>query len=364
MSLLWRAHALRRVSSAVSGSCSGSCSVVSVNKNLFSTSTTTTTTTTPETPSVVPTGPLLGKISVIGAGMMSQAMVEPMIQSGLQPADQLCVYDVSDTAMLQMHDKLGINYAQSIQECLSETDLVILAVKPQNLTEPFFQHLRDSRNLDGARANAIMLSVIAGTPLNSLARGGFDKVVRSMPNTPATIGQGMTVWSCTQNLTADERSTARKVLSSFGKSMYVDDEAFIDMSTSISGSGPAYIFMLMEAMIDAGVHMGFPRNQATTLVYHTMLGSTLYAMDAKEHPAILRNRVTSPSGTTASAIYELENGKFRTVIKDAMWACYRRSLEMGNNDPNVGPYRNQHSSNHNNAPGGSGSNTGNGTNGN
>ena len=123
--------------------------------------------------------------------------------------------------------------------------------------------------------------------------------------------------------------------------MYVDDESFIDMATSISGSGPAYIFMLMEAMIDAGVHMGFPRDKATTLVYHTMLGSTLYAMDSGEHPAILRNSVTSPSGTTASAIYELENGRFRTVVKDAMCACYRRSLEMGNHDSNVGPGRHQ-----------------------
>jgi hypothetical protein len=124
--------------------------------------------------------------------------------------------------------------------------------------------------------------------------------------------------------------------------MYVDDESYIDMATSISGSGPAYIFMLMESMIDAGVHMGFPRDKATTLVYHTMLGSTLYAMETGEHPAILRNGVTSPSGTTASAIYELENGRFRTVIKDAMWACYRRSLEMGNHDSNVGPGRSSH----------------------
>jgi pyrroline-5-carboxylate reductase len=121
--------------------------------------------------------------------------------------------------------------------------------------------------------------------------------------------------------------------------MYVDDEKFIDLATSISGSGPAYIFLLMEAMMDCGVHMGFPRDQAATLVYHTMLGSTLYAMETGEHPAILRNMVTSPSGTTASAIYELEAGRFRTVIKDAMWACYRRSLEMGDHDSNVGPGR-------------------------
>ena len=121
--------------------------------------------------------------------------------------------------------------------------------------------------------------------------------------------------------------------------IFVDDEKYVDMATSISGSGPAYIFMLMEAMIDAGVHMGFPRDKATTLVYHTLLGSTLFAMETGEHPAILRNNVTSPSGTTASALYELENGRFRTVIKDAMWACYRRSLEMGGKESNVGPGR-------------------------
>jgi len=132
---------------------------------------------------------------------------------------------------------------------------------------------------------------------------------------------------------------ANNILACFSSQIYVDDEKYVDMSTSISGSGPAYIFILMEAMIDAGVHMGFPRDKATTLVYHTLLGSTLYAMETGEHPAILRNNVTSPSGTTASALYELENGKFRTVIKDAMWACYRRSWEMGGHESNVGPGR-------------------------
>jgi len=160
-----------------------------------------------------------------------------------------------------------------------------------------------------------------------------------MPNTPAQIGKGVTVWSCTDEIQAQEREKIKKVLCSFGKAIYVEDESFIDMSTSISGSGPAYVFMLMEAMTDAGVHMGFSRETATTLVHHTLLGSTLYAMETGQHPAILRNSVTSPAGTTASAIYELENGRFRTVVKDAIWACYRRSLEMGGADSNVGPGR-------------------------
>jgi pyrroline-5-carboxylate reductase len=187
--------------------------------------------------------------------------------------------------------------------------------------------------------NTTVLSVIAGKPMSVFEEGGFTKVARSMPNTPAQIGKGMTVWSCTTNIDSDERDKIMQMLCSFGLQVFVDDEDFIDMSTSISGSGPAYVFMLMEAMIDAGVHMGFSRATATTLVHQTILGSTLYAMETNEHPVILRNSVTSPAGTTASAIYELENGKFRTVIKDAIWACYRRSLEMGDKDSNVGPGR-------------------------
>lgn len=160
-------------------------------------------------------------------------------------------------------------------------------------------------------------------------------------NPTQTVGAGVTVWSCTDNIDSADRKKIKQVLDSFGKTVFVDDESFIDMSTSISGSGPAYIFLLMEAMIDAGVHMGFSRETATTLVHHTLLGSTKFAMETGEHPAVLRNSVTSPAGTTASAIYELENGKFRTVIKDAIWACYRRSLEMGGQSSQVGPGRQQ-----------------------
>jgi pyrroline-5-carboxylate reductase len=273
------------------------------------------------------------KIAMIGSGKMAQAIMEPMIQKNVQPADQIVIYDVSLQCMQEVHKQLGVTTAESLASAIEGADLVVLAVKPQNLTPAFFAELNRGNRKD----DAICLSIIAGKPSSVFEQSGMDKIVRSMPNTPATIGQGMTVWSCTPNLTTDERKKIMQVLSSCGKSMYVDDESFIDMATSISGSGPAYIFMLMESMIDAGVHMGFPREKATTLVYHTMLGSTLYAMESKEHPAILRNKVTSPSGTTALALYEFENGRFCTVIKDAMWACYRRSLEMGNHDSNVGP---------------------------
>ena len=278
---------------------------------------------------------VFGKIGFIGVGTMAQALIAPLIKTGLQPAEQITVYDVSAKAMKAVAaDFPGIKLAQNMQEVVNDADLVVCAVKPQNLGPEFFASMKPS-------PNTTLLSVIAGKPMSIYQDGGFAKVARSMPNTPAQIGQGMTVWCCTQNVDTEERNKIEQVLCSFGKQIYVDDEGFIDMSTSISGSGPAYIFMLMEAMIDAGVHMGFPRSTATTLVHHTVLGSTLYAMETGEHPVILRNAVTSPAGTTASAIYELENGKFRIVIKDAIWACYRRSLEMGDKDSNVGPGRQQ-----------------------
>jgi pyrroline-5-carboxylate reductase len=172
-----------------------------------------------------------------------------------------------------------------------------------------------------------------------------------MPNTPAMIEEGVTVWTkndipqfsgkakSADHFTDYEIKLCRACLACMGTEIHVEDENFIDMATSISGSGPAYIFMLVEAMVDAGVHMGFSRDIATKLVHQTLLGSTLYAMETKEHPAVLKNRVTSPAGTTASAMYELDKGRFRTVIQDAIWACYRRSLEMGGRNSDIGPGR-------------------------
>ena len=279
------------------------------------------------------------KITFIGAGKMAQALIQPLIDANLQPAENITLYDVSQSTMQSISQQYDnkIQTSQSIPEAVQDADLIVMAVKPQNLTK-VYQEMQDSNT--NIREDCTLLSVIAGKPIQSYLDGTpIQKIARSMPNTPAQIGQGVTVWTATSNISPEERTRIKQILCSFGKAIFVEDESYIDMSTSISGSGPAYVFLLMEAMIDAGVHMGFSREMATTLVHHTLLGSTLYAMESKEHPAILRNSVTSPAGTTASAIYELENGKFRTVIKDAIWACYRRSLEMGGADSNVGPGR-------------------------
>lgn len=276
---------------------------------------------------------------------MAQAMIDPLITNGYQPAEKISVYDVSTKSLENLKSKFpGIQTAQSIGEAVHEAECIVLAVKPQNINESFWGEFPSSKagsDKDGSgfrlREDATLLSILAGTPVRDFTPSGISKIVRSMPNTPSMIGQGMTVWCCTPSLTSSDRQSVSKLLNTFGKSIFVDDEKFVEMSTSISGSGPAYIFMLMEAMIDSGVHMGFSRETATTLVHHTLLGSTLYAMETGEHPAILRNSVTSPGGTTASAIYELEKGGLRPLVNDAIWACYRRSLEMGGNNSSVGP---------------------------
>eukprot|EP00804_Cyclotella_cryptica_P022438 CCRYP_015084-RB/>CCRYP_015084-RB protein AED:0.35 eAED:0.35 QI:319/1/1/1/0.75/0.6/5/347/371 len=284
---------------------------------------------------------IFSKITFLGTGKMAQAMMSPLINHNLQSPSSITAYDVSDSA-LQRVEKLfpGINTASSISEAVNDSQLIVYAVKPQNVDKVNAEIWKAKAEVGGVRDDATILSVAAGKPIETFVMGsGIERVARSMPNTPAQIGAGVTVWSCTDNIDANDRKKIKRVLDSFGKTVFVDDESFIDMSTSISGSGPAYIFLLMEAMIDAGVHMGFSRETATTLVHHTLLGSTKFAMETGEHPAVLRNSVTSPAGTTASAIYELENGKFRTVIKDAIWACYRRSLEMGGQNSQVGPGR-------------------------
>ena len=191
-------------------------------------------------------GGLCDKLAFIGAGMMAQAMIRPLINNGYQKADKIAIYDVNNHTMKDVQkDFPDIQMAQSIEEVVTDADLIVCAVKPQNINAQFFEQFpKDTRQ------DATLISILAGTTVGEFSPSGINKIVRAMPNTPATIGQGITVWCCTPNLTTEERSSVKEVLSSFGKEIYVDDEKFVDMSTSISGSGPAYIFLLMEAMID------------------------------------------------------------------------------------------------------------------
>ena len=177
-----------------------------------------------------------------------------------------------------------------------------------------------------------MLSIVAGASIEKISRGlDHRMVVRSMPNTPAQIGEGITVWTAASEVSDEQMEMARQILGALGEEVFVEEENYLDMATALSGTGPAYVFLFMEAMVDAGVHLGFPRRIAEQLVAQTVRGSVDFYQRNEEpvHLARLRNEVTSPGGTSAEALYYLEKAGFRTAISRAIWAAYERSLELG-----------------------------------
>lgn len=200
----------------------------------------------------------------------------------------------------------------------------MLSVKPQRLD-------RVLKDLEGTvRPSQLVISIIAGARVHKISQALSNGiVVRAMPNTPSQIGAGMTAWTCPDVVDEARRLQVRTMLSALGKELFVETENMIDMATSLSATGPTYIFMVMEAMTDAGVHLGFSREIAKELVQQTMLGSVLFAMESHKHPAELRNMVTSPGGTSAEAIYQMEKGTLRTVLSKAIHAAYKRAVELG-----------------------------------
>ncbi len=150
-----------------------------------------------------------------------------------------------------------------------------------------------------------------------------------MPNTPSQIGHGITAWTCTDKVSGEEREQVKSLLTALGRELFVETENMIDMATSLSATGPTYVFLVMEALTDAGVHMGFSRDIAKELVQEMMLGSVLFAKESHLHPAELRNMVTSPGGTSAEAIYQMEKGGLRTVLSKAVYSAYQKAVDLG-----------------------------------
>lgn len=264
------------------------------------------------------------RISVIGPGAMGEAIIGGLLRHELVAPDHVLVSHPREERRRELQARYGVGVTAENAEAAHWGRVVILAVKPQMLKR-VLPPLRGSM-----RDDDLALSVVAGATIAGIA-GALDHpaVVRSMPNTPAQIGEGMTVWTAAHEVNEQQRGWARTILSALGREIEVDNEQYLDMATALNGTGPAYFFMVLEAMIDAGVHMGLPRRVAEELVLQTMLGSVRYAQQSGTHPAQLRNAVTSPGGTSAAAISELERGGLRTVLSDAIWAAYRRSVELG-----------------------------------
>ena len=267
------------------------------------------------------------KITFIGPGVMAEAMIAGLLHKKLAQPEEITVSGPREERGVQLHEKYGINTTTDNTSAASQADVVVLSVKPQRLSEVM-------KGLKSIRAEALVLSIIAGANIKKIGTGLKHKaIVRSMPNTPGQIGEGITVWASSKEVTEEQQETARAMLGALGDEVFVEDESYLDMATALSGSGPAYVFLFTEALIDAGVHMGFPRRIAEQLVLQTIKGSVSFYHQAERHPATLRNQVTSPGGTSAEALYYLEKAGFRTAISRAIWAAYQRSLELGKEKP-------------------------------
>jgi pyrroline-5-carboxylate reductase len=269
--------------------------------------------------------PLVGRtLATVGSGVMAEAIIAGLLRGHLLEPGNIVASHPRAERREQLAAEHGIRVTASNGEAVEGADIILLAVKPQMLVRvgrDIAPHVRDGQ---------LVLSIVAGATTSAIGEIlGLQQVVRSMPNTPAQLGRGMTVWYATPETTDTQRDQARALLSALGVQMEVDDEKLVAMATAVSGTGPTYVFLVMEALIDAAVHLGFPRHVAHDLVIETLEGSTFFAKQTGAHPAVLRNMVTSPGGTSAAALHELESGRLRTVLSEAVWAAFRRTVDLG-----------------------------------
>jgi len=264
------------------------------------------------------------RLAFVGAGVMAESMIAGLLNRGLIEPGRIMASHPREDRRRKLVERFGITAVEGNREAAEGADLVLLTVKPQVLSAVMRQlHGRLDRD-------QVAVSVIAGASISLLRRGlGHDAIVRVMPNTPAQVGQGMSVWTATEGVEAEQRDRVKLVLGALGAELYVDEEKYVDMATALSGTGPTYVFLMMEALIDAGVHMGFPRRIAEEIVLQTVSGSVAFARSSGKHMAELRNMVTSPGGTSAEAIYQMEKGGLRTVLSRAVYAAYQRTQSLG-----------------------------------
>ena len=266
------------------------------------------------------------KVSFIGGGVMAEALIKGILDFGVFSAEDIKVSDPLSSRLEYLNLNYGVDVSESNEEVLGSSDIVILAIKPQ--TMPSVAPILKDNLKDGQ----VVISIVAGLTLEKIATSiNHPTVIRVMPNTAARIGKSMSVWACAPSVSEEHRTLTARILNAVGEEYFVHDEKLLDMATALSASGPAYVLLFMEALIDAGVSLGMPREIAKVLTIGTVLGSTEMVKLSGEHTASLRDLVTSPAGTTIEAIISLENAGFRGTIMTAVRAAYDRSLQLGSN---------------------------------
>jgi pyrroline-5-carboxylate reductase len=267
---------------------------------------------------------LSGKIAFIGGGAMAEAILKRLVLGGLAQPEQVAVAEPVPARRDYLRTEYGVGVEAENSAAATDASILVLAVKPQVLDKVL-------PGLAGLlQPETLVISIMAGVRISTLRRGlSHERIVRSMPNTPAQVGKGMTVWTATPAVTADDKGQAQMILEAMGDAFFVDDEHAIDLTTGLSGSGPGFVFLLVEALIDAGVHIGLSRVQSERMVLQTIEGSVALMRESHLHPADLRNRVTSPGGTTAAGSLVLEQRGVRAALIEAVAAAAARSQELG-----------------------------------
>ncbi|PPK77420.1 pyrroline-5-carboxylate reductase [Methylobacter tundripaludum] len=264
------------------------------------------------------------KIGFIGGGNMASSLISGLIASGHAP-EQIWVSDISPDTLTALKKQLNVNTSVNNDDIINAADVVVLAVKPQTLSA-----VAQSIAAQIQQKKSLVVSIAAGINQNSLSRwlGADTAIVRCMPNTPALVLTGATALHANDKVTGEQRDLAENILRSVGIALWVEDEAELDAVTAVSGSGPAYYFLLMEAMEKAALELGLTQETARLLVQQTALGAAKIALESAESPEQLRKRVTSPGGTTQRAIETFEQGGFTELVAKALHAARDRSIEM------------------------------------
>ena len=264
------------------------------------------------------------KLAFIGGGAMAEAIIKGVLSASLAKPEEIAVGELVEERCRYLTDQYGIYATPSNTKAINKGNLAILAVKPQNLAEV-------ASELKGVLSpHQTVVSIIAGARMSTLVDSlDHASVIRVMPNTPAQVGAGMSLWLCSSSVDSDTATMAQSILRTLGDEVQVYDEQYLDMATALSASGPAYVFMFIEALIDAGVYLGLPRPLARRLTLQTVLGSTRLVQESGKHPAELKDLVTSPGGTTVEALLALEEGEFRSTVINAVVAAYEKSLVLG-----------------------------------
>ena len=264
------------------------------------------------------------KLAFIGGGTMAEAIIKGVLAKGIVREEEVSVGEAVAERGRTLQERYDVFVTADNSKAAEAGDILVLSIKPQDLPGVMAQLAGSLRKEQAA------LSIVAGARMSTLSEGlSHPNVIRVMPNTPAQIGQGISVWTCAPQVTDELRDMARSVLSTLGEEIYVSDEKYLDMATALSASGPAYVFLFIESLIDAGVYLGLPRDMARALALQTVLGSAGLVKETGKHPAELKDMVTSPGGTTAEALLALESGAFRSNVISAVIAAYEKSMALG-----------------------------------